>query len=81
MSRPDLDMDQSAMGTSGIPGLLQGDPGHLPQCLSVEKVPRSPTLWAPVERESNLQHPLFPNKLVASAGVPHCSWRGMRAYG
>ena len=46
---------------------MQGDPRHLPKCLSVEKVPRSPTLWGPAERESNLQYPLLPNKQVYPA--------------
>ena len=52
---------------------MQGDLGHLPQCLFVEKVPGSPTLWGPTEKESNLQHPLLPNKPVALVGVP-CNW-------
>ena len=60
---------------------FQGDLGHLLQCLYVKKIPRSPTLWAPEERESNLQHPLLPNKPVALAGVPCHSQRGTGAYG
>ena len=54
-SGPNLEVGPVCHGTSGIPYLLQGDWGHLPQCLFVEKVPRSPTLWHPAERESNLQ--------------------------
>ena len=66
-------------GTRGVPDLSQGDPRHLPQCLSVEKVPRSPTLWVSVKKRSNPQHPLLPKKPGASAGVSHCSWRDTRA--
>ena len=40
-------------GTLGVPDLSQGDLGHLPQCLSVEKVSRSPTLWISAEKRSN----------------------------
>ena len=61
---PNLGLGQSTMGTSGVPDLSQGDPGHLPQHLFFEKVPRSPTLWGPAERESNLQYPLLLDQLI-----------------
>ena len=56
-------------GTHGVPDLSQGDSRHLPQCLSVEKASRSPTLWVSMEKESNLWHPLLPKKPVALVGV------------
>ena len=64
-------------GTSGIPYLVIKEIWDIyHSSLFVEKVPRSPTLWGPAERENNLQYPLLPNNLVASVGVPWCNWRG-----
>ena len=39
-------------GTCGVPDLSQGDLGHLPQCFSVEKVPRSPPCGSQWRREA-----------------------------
>ena len=79
MWRPNLEVDQSAMEPRRVPDLSQGDLEHLPQCLSVEKVPRSPKLWISAEKRSDLWHPLLPKKPLALVGVSHHSLRDMRA--
>ena len=61
--------------TSGVSDFSWGAPGPLSQCLPVEKIPGSPTLWATMEKGSNLWHSLLPKELVALMGVPHPSQR------
>ena len=76
MSRLNLEADLSTMELVGLWTSCKEiwDIYH-----SVYLLRRSPTLWDPAERENNLWYPLLPTKLVASAGVPCCNWRSMRA--
>ena len=56
-------------GTGRLPNVLEGDEGHLPQCIPFKKVPRVPLLQRMTKEKSHSGYTLLPDGSTAKAGI------------